>query len=179
MSRHTTPKSREEVKPEVPLRLPQAVVTKLDVARLLGEMERIDGELTTTEVRSRRGFQPSDSSTMSDSLKDFLETNHIDLKTAQDRAALIGRLRSLKDTVPVIHMTFAVEADRKSLAVLAEWLRKSIHPQAVIEAGLQPSLVAGVYLRTPNHVHDLSLRAALKGSHDMLRKELGSLYGRG
>lgn len=159
--------------------LPSSVVTKLDVAHLLSEMERIDGELTTASVRAKAGAQQEPAPVLSEALREFLTSNGVQLKTSQDRAQLIKQLRSLKDTVPVIHMTFAVEVDRKSLVKLTEWLRTSIHPQAVIEAGLQPALVAGVYLRTPNRVHDLSLRAALRGSHDVLRKELGALYGRG
>jgi F0F1-type ATP synthase delta subunit len=75
-------------------------------------------------------------------------------------------------------MTFAVTADPESLQQLALWLRTTINPQAVIAVGLQPSLVAGVYLRTPNHVHDLSLRAMLKNGRGLLVEELGALRGR-
>jgi hypothetical protein len=60
---------------------------------------------------------------------------------------------------------------------LAQWLRTSIHPQAVIAVGLQPALVAGVYLRTPNHVKDLSLRAKLESSRGLLLKEVEKLRG--
>jgi F0F1-type ATP synthase delta subunit len=52
-----------------------------------------------------------------------------------------------------------------------------VHKQAVIEVGLQPALIAGVYIRTPNHVQDLSLRAMLKGGRDILIKELEALRG--
>jgi F0F1-type ATP synthase delta subunit len=74
-------------------------------------------------------------------------------------------------------MTFAVEADRESLMQLAQWVRETVHPQAVIAVGLQPGLIAGVYLRTPNHVHDLSLRAALDGGHEILVNDLEALRG--
>jgi F0F1-type ATP synthase delta subunit len=63
------------------------------------------------------------------------------------------------------------------LQELIAWLRSSVHPQAVISVGLQPALVAGVYLRTPNHVHDLSMRAVLKKSRGLLTKELEALHG--
>ena len=72
-------------------------------------------------------------------------------------------------------MTFAVPADRESLRYIVQWVRTSVHPQALLQIGLQPALVAGVYLRTPNRVHDFSLRAALNGQHDALVKELGAL----
>jgi F0F1-type ATP synthase delta subunit len=74
-------------------------------------------------------------------------------------------------------MTFAVTADPESLQQLAQWARTTIDPHAVIAVGLQPGLVAGVYLRTPNHVHDFSLRAMLKSSRGKLVEELGALRG--
>ena len=75
-------------------------------------------------------------------------------------------------------MTFAVSADRESLSQIAHWLRESVHPQAVISVGMQPALVAGVYMRTPNKVFDLSLRGALSGQHGALVKELETYRGR-
>lgn len=161
-------------------KLPTTIVTKLDVAHLVSELEHLDQEMTTASVRSKAGVSASTvTPVVSEALREFLAINTLEPKTSQDRALLIKQLHALKDTIPVVHMTFAVEVDRKSLVKLVEWFRTSIHPQAVIDAGLQPALVAGVYLRTPNRIHDLSLRAALRGSHDVLRKELGALYGRG
>ncbi len=114
---------------------------------------------------------------LSQSLTDFLNQNKPQLSNSRDRSELIKQMRLLKDAAPVIHMTFAVTADRDSLQKLSAWLRTSIHPQAIIEVGLQPALVAGVYLRTPNRVHDLSMRAMLDGQHDALVAELESLRG--
>ena len=56
-------------------------------------------------------------------------------------------------------------------------MRGSVHPQAVISVGLQPALIGGVYVRTPNHVMDLSLRARLKGNRELITKELEALRG--
>lgn len=159
------------------LALPPSVVSRIDVSRLLDELEHIDNALTTITVRAGVGVQTKTMPTLSEQLNDFLVKNKLTLKTAQERTHIIKLVRALKDNVPVIHMTFAVSADPESLGELAQWLRTSIHPQAVISVGLQPALVAGVYLRTPNHVHDLSLRAALKGGHDLLVSELGALRG--
>jgi F0F1-type ATP synthase delta subunit len=105
-----------------------------------------------------------------------LTLNKLSLEKSTERTELIRQLHIFKDNVPVIHMTFAVEADTESLGQIAQWLRESIHPQAVIAVGLQPGLVAGVYLRTPNHVHDLSLRTKLRTSRGVLLKELEALH---
>ena len=157
--------------------LPPNIVSKIDLSRLVSEIERVDNELTAATVRAKTGSTEQTQPVLSEQLTDFFTQNKLTFGSSQERSQLITQLRLLKDKVPVIHMTFAVNADRQSLQQLAQWLRSSIHPQAVISVGLQPALVAGVYLRTPNRVHDLSLRAMLEGGHGLLVKELGALRG--
>lgn len=157
--------------------LPPSVVTKVDVSRLVSEVERLDSELTTAAVRAKTGVAQTIQPTVSEQLAAFLTQNKVAFDTAQNRTNLVKQLRLLKEKVPVIHMTFAVQSDPESLRQIVQWLRSTVHPQAVISVGLQPSLVAGVYLRTPNHVHDLSLRTLLTGQHDVLVKELEALRG--
>jgi hypothetical protein len=157
--------------------LPANVVSKIDVSRLVDEMERVDNDQTAAAVRAKTGAQESNGMLLSDQLTDFFNQNNLNPTTSHDRTELITQLRLLKDKVPVIHMTFAVAADRESLQQLTQWLRSSVHPQAVIAVGLQPALVAGVYVRTPNRVHDLSLRAMLDANHEVLVKDLEALRG--
>lgn len=152
--------------------LPSTVVSKIDLAHLVHELERVDNELTTAAVRAKTGITSPTDLQLSGQLTDFLNQNELAPTTSHDRSELIKQLRQLADQVPVIHMTFAVPADPDSLAQLVQWLRLSVHPQAVIEVGLQPALVAGVYLRTTNKVYDLSMRSALQRGHQVLVKEL-------
>lgn len=160
--------------------LPPSIVSKIDVSRLLAEFERVDNEITTDEIRHKdeEGHE-SVRPTLSDQLNDFLQANELNLDNGHNRSEIISELRKLKDNVPVVHMTFAATADRDSLGTLVSWLRESAHPQSVVAIGLQPALVAGVYLRTPNHVYDLSLRAKLKENHGKLVGAIGELRGRG
>lgn len=161
------------VKTHADFSLPPSIVTKIDVSRLVSELESVDNQLTAMAVRAKTTRPPLQTQpVMSDQLIEFLKQNKLELGAGRERRLLIQQLRLLKDKVSVIHMTFAVTADRESLSQLVHWLRSSIHKQAVISVGLQPALVAGVYMRTPNHVHDLSLRAALANSHEALVKEL-------
>jgi len=169
--------SEAEAKTHETFVLPARVVSRVDVSRLVSEIEWIDGELTAAAVRSKTGAEKPVQPAYSDQLNDFLKDNGLSLDDGRERSTLIKEVRLLKDTAPVIHMTFAVPADHESLQELAQWLRTEIHPQALIAIGLQPALVAGVYLRTPNHIHDLSLRSVLKGKRDSLVKELETLRG--
>lgn len=158
--------------------LPPNVVSRIDVSRLVTEVERIDNQLTAAAVRAKIGEAEQPTPVTSEQLADFLALNQLVLTESHERTRIVQELRLLKDKVPIIHMTFAVTADPESLGQLADWIRKSIHPQAVISVGLQPSLVAGVYLRTPNHVHDLSLKSKLANSRGVMVKELESYRGK-
>lgn len=164
--------------PVAELLLPPSIVSKADFAHMVNEIERIDSELTTSAVRQKVGAESLPLPAMSDQLTAFLQQNNITLTATYNVSDLIQRLQKLKDTAPIIHMTFAVEADRESLGQIAFWLRQSIHPQALIAVGLQPGLVAGVYMRTTNKVFDLSLKGALKGGRAILTQELEALSAR-
>ncbi len=158
--------------------LPPGVVTRPDLARLIHEIEVLDSALVTVAVRTKSGVQSAAIPSLSQTLTDFLTVNKLNLNDAHTRETLIKTMNQLKEHAPTIHMTFAAEADRTSLQQLAEWLRSSVHPQAILAVGLQPSLVAGVYVRTSNRVFDLSLKGALRGGQAILTKELGALRGR-
>jgi hypothetical protein len=158
-------------------KLPPNIVSKVDVAHLANELERVDNEMTAGSVREKIGQDNEVSVTYSDQLKDFLNWNEMNLDDSHGRSELITQLRQLKDHVKEIHMTFAVTTDPESMQEITKWVRESVDPQAVISVGLQPALVAGVYVRTPNKVHDLSLRAMVEGSRSKLIEELGALRG--
>lgn len=169
--------SSAEVKDYTEFTLPSHIVSKVDIARMVREFEALDNALTAQVVRQKAGGQSEETPAQSPQLSSFLEANPVDLENTAARSAYVKQLRLLKDHVHVMNMTFAVAADPESLQQLAAWLRESVHPQTVIEAHLQPALVAGVYLRTANHVFDLSVRNALKSKRGELEKELGALRG--
>lgn len=170
--------SNTEVKNYTELVIPPSTVSKADISRLVREFESLDNALTAQSVRKKANAAPQDLPATSPQLQSFLEANPIDLENSNLRTAYVKQLRMLKNKVPVMHMTFAVVADPESLQQLSAWVRGSIHPQTVIEAHLQPALVAGVYVRSPNHVFDLSVRNKLKSKRGELERELGALRGR-
>lgn len=148
--------------------LPASVVTRVDISRLVQEMEQLDNDLITIDVRAKTGINTDSQPILSDQLSDFLSANRLEVGSTQQRSQLIKQLRLLKDNAPNIHMTFASTADSDSLQQIVAWLRAQVHPQATILIGLQPSIIGGAYVRTPNHVHDLSLRAQLAKSRHLL-----------
>jgi G3E family GTPase len=157
------------------LAFPPALVGRADLSHLLRELETLDNDLESQKARSRGKTEVYHMPNASQALADFLEINKIDIANDQARMDVRSQLRKLKDHAPVIHMTFASDADPESLGTIVDWIRKELHPQALVSVGLQPSLVGGVYVRTPNHVHDLSVRAHMKDSRQIIVQALDTL----
>ena len=106
-----------------------------------------------------------------------MQINDIDIKNGEDRSRLLHDARHLKNTAPVIHVTFATSADNDELTKIVDWVRQSVHPMAVLTVGLQPSLIGGVYIRTSNKVFDFSVRSQLADGRHIIKRELEALSG--
>lgn len=157
------------------LMLPASVISRVDMTRLVRDLEAVDDSLEAQKARREGESGRYRLPNMSQVLNDFLTINKLDIMNDRVRMDLKSQLRKLKEHAPVLHMTFATEADPESLQQLAAWIRRELHPLALISVGLQPSLVGGVYLRTPNHVHDFSLRNHMKDSRQLIVTALDKL----
>lgn len=112
-------------------------------------------------------------------LNQLAAENNINLLELTERTKLSNALGELYKHAPSLHISFAAEPSPKALEKLVVWIRNNIHPQALIQVGLQPSIAAGCFLRTPNQTFDMSLRANLKKSEPQLLKLIaGAVNGR-
>jgi len=157
--------------------LPSAIITRADLARLMREVEDLDNELGAQKAR---GHTKGEDDTyhlpsVSQGLNDFAELNKVDLAGDQARAGLKKQLKHIKDKAPVVHLTFATEPDFTSLKQLADYIRRELHPQALLHTGLQPSLVGGVYMRTPNKAYDLSIRSKLTQNRVVIQQDMDQM----
>lgn len=149
--------------------LPPSIISRADLSRIVREAEKVDNYMTTISVHEKSGL--SDEGVplvLSEQLTDIMSINNLEFGNSQQRIKLVNWLRKIKDTVPVIHMTFSTTVDQDILRELVGWIRQSVHKHAVISIGLQPSLIGGVYIRTTNQVHDLSVRAQLANSRHLI-----------
>jgi len=157
---------------------PGSLIGHPDLTRLMRELESLDNELESQRARHRGDKQfHYQMPNMSKALAEFVELNKLDLTNGHLRMEVTTNLRKLKDHAPVIHMTFAADTDPDSMRQIVGWIRKELHPQALISVGLQPSLIGGVYVRTPNHVHDFSVRAHMRESREIIVKAIDALAG--
>lgn len=160
----------DEPTESVQLQLPLGVVTRTDVRRLLQETTAIDEFLQQAAIR-----KPGSSLVLPKSsqlLKDFLETNKLNMLQTNDRQRAASALGQVYAHAPLLHVSFATDPSPLFLNRLMTWLRQEIHPSVLLQIGLQPSLGAGCVLRTNNKYFDFSLRQRFTDQRQLLTNAL-------
>lgn len=150
------------------LKLPSSVVTKQQFVRFVTEFEAASADIDTEKIRGVATKKRRPKVVTTERVEQFLEENSVKSTDDVARLKLLRTLRRLRKTAPVVHLTFASEADEVSLMKMSEWLRQNVDPAILIEVGLQPGLVAGVYVRAKNQVFDYSLKSRLRRQRESL-----------
>lgn len=148
------------------LQIPSGVVTKVDVGRLLRELEGLDEFLEQAAVR-----KPGSSIKMpktSKMLDEMLNINKLNGLVEDDRTRLMNFLIMLRAKAPVLHMSFSADPSPAFTQKLIIWIRDNIHPFVILQMGLQPNIGAGCVIRTTNKYFDFSLRADFFSKHELL-----------
>lgn len=146
--------------------LPVSVIGKADVGRIEREVASVNDFLEQAAIR-----QPGSKLSLPKTTRlmdEVVSTNSLNLLVAADRKALLDFLADTRDNAPQLHMSFSAEPSGVFLQKLTTYIRQNIHPVALLQVGLQPTIGAGFMLRTTNKYYDFSLRTALKAKHDVL-----------
>lgn len=151
--------------------LPPSLIGRTDILRVLREVEALDQDLSGQAIRNPG--QPLTIPTLSQAVAQAVELNKINLSDPDSRQVLVTSLRGAKDA-PSVQLTFASEPEPEIVQDLAAWIRTNLHPQALLAIGLQPALVGGVVVRTPDHIYDFSLRGRFKAALPTLVKDMAA-----
>lgn len=154
------------------LRLPILVFGMVEVRRLKRELEALDEFMRQAALRDR-GTQPA-LPRLSRLLDALAADNNRNLLLANEREVLRQYLETVEKTAPTVHISFASDPSSSFTAQLVGWLRNNIHPDAMLQVGLQPTIAAGCVVRTPNKVFDLSLRQRLSQQSSLLLEALAA-----
>ena len=148
------------------LKLPNNLFSKSDLMQLMRELNSLNDFFVGAAARQTGNAMqlPKTSRIMNQ----LAELNGINLVDAQARKQLAQTLEELLRKAPAIRMSFATDPSPKTLEPVLVWLRTNIHPQLLLELGLQPSLAAGCMVRTPNKIYDFSLRTYLEKQSQFL-----------
>ena len=158
------------------VKLSNMVIGPSDLAKLKREINGLDDFFVAAKARQTgTSIQPP---RLTRILSQVAQDNNVNLLETAERQRLAHSLENLYEKAPVLNVSFASEPSPKALEKLVVWIRSNIHPQALVRVGLQPSIAAGCYLRTPNQGFDMSLRAALKRSEpELLKLIAGAVNG--
>lgn len=146
--------------------LPVALVNKTDAGRLLREVVAVNEFLDQAAIR-----QPGTQSAMpktSRLMSEMVQANNLNMLHEEDRTKLQSFLNTLIEHAPQLHMSFSAEPSTVFMQKLTTYVRSNLHPQALLQVGLQPNIGAGFMLRTTNKYYDFSLRSLLKTKHEEL-----------
>lgn len=157
--------------PSRQLELPILVFGPLEVRRLQRELELLEEYVHQAAIREK-GTQPPLPKT-SRLLDALASNNNLNLLVAEDRERLKHFLIEVDRSAPIIHVSFAADPSSAFTAKIVAWLRTSIHPYALLQLGLQPSIAAGCIVRTRNKAFDFSLRNRFYEQRDLLLKAIG------
>ena len=152
------------------LQLPIAVVGRIDVGRLVREMEGLEAFLQQAVIR-----EPGTSVKLpktSKLLDDMIEINKLNVLHPADRVRLSDYLKMVYKQAPTIHMSFSADPSVLFQQRLMTWLRQEIHPMVLVQLGLQPNIGAGCVMRTTNKYFDMSLRSRFSDSRELLMAAL-------
>lgn len=136
--------------------LPLGVVGRMDLGRIIREVEGLDEFLEQAAVR-----KPGTSLQMpktSKLLDELLQQNKINALVESERRDLLNYLIIVRSKAPIIHMSFSSDPPPMFTQKLVAWLRQNIHPLVLLHVGLQPNIGAGCILRSTNKYFDMSLR---------------------
>ncbi|MBA3758567.1 hypothetical protein H0X10_02970 [Candidatus Saccharibacteria bacterium] len=152
------------------LTLPVAIVTKADAGRLLREVSAVDEFMDATAIRSPG--TPMALPKTSRLMAEIVEVNKLNMLVAEDRANLITYVTHVREKAPEIHISFSAEPSAAFMQKITTYLRENIHPQILLQVGLQPTIGAGFMLRTTNKYYDFSMRTTLKAKRDVLMQNI-------
>ncbi len=146
--------------------LPLSIVGTSDISSLQRELNAVDDFFVSANIRA--AGSPVQTPRVTKALESIARENGYSLLEETHRKALTEQFKIIKQTAPKIHISFAAEPSPKALERILAWFRGSVHPQALIQVGLQPNIAAGCVIRTPNKLFDMSLRVYLEKQENYL-----------
>lgn len=152
------------------LKLPLTITSRPDVARVLRELNSLEDFMTQAAVREPGTAMQLPK--LSRPLDDLAQENGQNLLDQTARQLIHDHLNLIMGKAPAIHVSFAVEPSPKALHVILLWFRENIHPQVLLQVGLQPTITVGMVVRTPNLFFDMSMRQYLQKQEPYLTQLL-------
>lgn len=161
----------DKVNPNV-FKLPNDIARPVDIGLLQRELGLIDEHLNQSAIK-----EPNQKVIVKTSpkLDELLKINNLDLSVKSQRVLLMIMLNDIKESAPVINISFGSEASDEVIQKIAAWFRQQVHPHCLIAVGLDPSIGIGAVVRTTNKVFDFSLKHQFQATRTLLEDRIKRL----
>ncbi len=146
--------------------LPILIFGLPEVRRLKLELEALEDFMRQSQIREP-GKQPL-LPRLSRMCEALAADNKLNLLQEADRKRLQLFLANVIHAAPTLHISFAADPSSAFTAKIVTWMRTQLHPYALLQVGLQPTIAAGCVVRTLNKEFDFSLRENLIKHEDLL-----------
>ncbi len=151
------------------LKLPTILASKQDITHIHREL-RMFTDLVMQSIM--RHDNPVQYPPISATLRALATENQIDLRQEDACNQLLKDIEMLNKNAPTVHISFPIDPSPEVIRRLIIWLREEVDPRIVIMIGLQPTIAAGIVMRTPNHQFDFSLRQHFYRNREKLKEAL-------
>ncbi len=151
--------------------LPPSIVSQADVTRLLRELESYE-EVAEQRSLAKGAAKAAKPVRYSDHLRAVADELSLELSRRADRQKLLRFLEYVRTKTPVISVYFAREPSYETQTRLVTWFRREVHPQALLDVGVRPSIIGGCIVRSANRYFDYSLAAGLDQADETLHKRI-------
>lgn len=152
--------------------LPISVIGRVDLGRLIREVELLDEFLRQAAIR-----EPGSTVKLprtSRLMDDVIQVNRLNVLLEPERRRLMDFLLDVRKQAPMLHMSFSADPSPLFTQKLVTWLRREIHPCVLLQVGLQPNIGAGCVIRTANQYFDFSLRQHFLDTKPLLAEKLSA-----
>ena len=156
------------MKSEPGINLTDTIVTPIELGKTQRELFALDEFLTQSGVKSARTSMPLPSPM----LQSLITSSKLEMLKSDERTQLVNQLKFVRRTAPVVHITFASTPSKRALRALVKWFRENIHPNALIEPGVQAGIAGGCLVRTSTKTFDFSIQKILSETKPNLIKAL-------
>jgi F0F1-type ATP synthase delta subunit len=147
--------------------LPATFVSPGDINRVLRELDGVNDFFIG--AAARQAGTPVRPPRVTYLLEQLARDNKYNLLEESNRLDMQAKLQRIVKISPTLHISFAAEPSPRVLDAIINWMRSNIHPYALLQVGLQPSIAAGCVLRTPNRIFNMSLSRYLDEQESYLR----------
>lgn len=151
------------------LKLPLGVSTKKDLMMLSRELSTFSNQVYQSIMHHEK---PIKYPPISDNLRQFIVLNQVDFKNSRKCQQAITSLGEIKKYAPIVHISFAQNPPIDVIQKITAWFRSQVDPNCLITIGLQPSIAAGIILKTTNKQFDFSIRQRLESKKEKLKESL-------